>query len=66
MNLEISLRMRAYRTNFRCFLAYYDMTAVAAFPYLHFALLKYFLRFHIMKQSTVALFMMFFDLRYHT
>lgn len=34
MNLEISLRMSAYRTYLRSGLADYDMTAIAALPYL--------------------------------
>lgn len=34
MNLEISLRMSAYRTYLRSLLTYYDMTAVTALPYL--------------------------------
>lgn len=61
IDFEISLRMSAYRADFRSLCSDYDMTAVAAFPNLDFALSEHFLRLHIMKQRSVTLFVMFFD-----
>ena len=45
--LEEALRMSAYRTYLRSFLADYEMTAVAAFPHYFFALLEYLLHFDV-------------------
>ena len=36
VNFEICLRMIAYRADFGSFSSHYDMSAVAAFPYLNF------------------------------
>ena len=66
MNLEITLWMCADRADFRRFRPHNDMTAVAALPYLDFALGKDFLGFYIFQQSTVTLLMMFLDLSNHT
>lgn len=33
MNHEVALGMFAYRTEFRCLLAYYNMSTVRAFPH---------------------------------
>ena len=35
MDFEVSLRMCTNRADFRSFLAHYEMSAVAAFPYFH-------------------------------
>ncbi len=41
MNLEVTLWMCTYWANLRCLSTNYDMTAVAALPYLYLALFKY-------------------------
>ena len=42
------------------------MTAVAALPYLYFALLEYGSCLYIFQESTITLFVMFLDLADHT
>ena len=59
MKLEVALGMIAGRTDIRCLFADYDMTAIAAFPYLNLASGKYLCRFHVTKQRTVSFFVMF-------
>ena len=44
---EVALRVIANRANFRSFRAYYDMTAVAAFPNLDLALFEYLRCFNV-------------------
>ena len=66
MYLEVSLRMSAYGADSRCFLAYHDMSAVAALPYFHRGFLEYLLRLHVVKQCAVTLFVVFLYLGYHT
>ena len=61
MHLKVSLRMSAGWADFRSLCAYYDVTAVAAFPHLHLTFLEYFLRLHIAKEGTVTLFVTLFD-----
>ena len=41
MHLKIALWMCAHRTYFRCLRSNYDMSAITAFPYLHFTLFKH-------------------------
>ena len=53
--------MCACRTDFRCFCANCDMTAVTALPYFNFALFKNGSSLHIFKQCTVSFFMMLFN-----
>ena len=66
MHLEVSLRMSAYRADSRCFLAYHDMSAVAALPYFHRRFLEYLLRFYVVEECTLAFFVAFLHLGYHT
>ena len=61
MHLKVSLWMSAGWADFRSLGAYYDVTAVAAFPHLHLAFLEYFLRLHIVKEGTVTLFVALLD-----
>ena len=49
VNFEISLRVITYRAYFRSCCTDNDMSAVAAFPYLDFALLEDFLCFYILE-----------------
>ena len=49
VNFEISLRVITYRAYFRSCCTNDDMSAVAAFPYLDFALLEDFLCFYILE-----------------
>ena len=65
MYLEVSLRMSAYGADSRCFLAYHDMSAVAALPYLHGGLFEYLLCLHIVEQCTIALLVVLLHLCYH-
>ena len=58
--------MSAYRTYFRSFCAYYDVTAVAALPNLNLALFKNSGGFNILKQGAIALLTMLFNSSYHT
>ena len=64
MDLEECLGMGANRANFRCLGASDQVTAVAALPHHDAGLLEDSLGFHIMQQSTIALFMALFDGRY--
>ena len=61
MNLKIALGMIAGGANLRRFGAHHDVSAVPAFPNLHFALFKHFLALHIVQKDSVALFMMLFN-----
>ena len=61
MNLKVALRMIAGRADFGRFGADDDMTAVAALPHLHFALLEYFGGFDVGKQGAVTFFMVLFN-----
>ena len=56
--------MRAYRTDFRGFRSNYNMSTVAAFPYLHFALLKHLRSFNVLKKCTISLHMVLFNFSY--
>ncbi len=47
VDLKITLRMIAGRTDFRSLCSDYDMTAVTALPYLNLALCKYLRHLHI-------------------
>ena len=58
MNFEISLWMCTHRTDLRCFFTYHNMSAIAAFPNLHFTLCKNFLHLYIMKKSTISFLML--------
>ena len=66
VNLKIALRVIADRTYLRCFCSDHDMSAVAALPYLYFALLEYGSCLYIFQESTITLFVMFLDLADHT
>ena len=61
MHLKVSLWMSAGWADFRSLGAYYDVTAVAAFPHFHLTFLEHFLRLHIVKEGTVTLFVTLFD-----
>ena len=61
INLEIALRVCAYRAYLRRFGAYDDMAAVPAFPDLHFTLFEDFLRFDVPKKRAIPFFMVLFD-----
>ena len=65
MYLEVSLRMSAYGADNRCFLAYHDMSAVAALPYLHGGLLEYLLCLYVVEQCAITLLVVFFYFGYH-
>ena len=52
------------RADFRSFGTYYDVTAVAALPYLDFALLEHFLSFDILQKCAVTLFVTLLDSSY--
>ena len=56
--------MCASRANLRSLGADYDVTAVAAFPYLDFALLEHFLSLDILEKCAIALFMTLLDSSY--
>ena len=58
---EEALRMVAGRANLRRRRADYDVTAVAALPYLDFALLKDLSGLYIAQQGTVTLFVVLLD-----
>ena len=53
--------MSACRANFRRLGAYHQVTAVAAFPDLYFALFEDCGGFHVLQQSAVAFFVVLFD-----
>ena len=53
--------MRACRADLRRFRAHNNVSAIAAFPDLDLALGKNLGGFHVVKQRTVALLMVFFD-----
>ena len=61
VNFKVALGMVAGRADLGCLLTDYDMTAVAALPYLDLALSKDLCRLHIVQQGTVALLMVLFD-----
>lgn len=61
MYLEIALRMITRRADFRRLCSDDDVSAVAALPYLHFALFKYGRRLHVLKQSAVSFFVVFLN-----
>ena len=61
MYLEISLLVVASRAHFRSLRTYYDMTAVTALPYFHFALLKHSSRLNVVEQCAIALLMTLLD-----
>ena len=61
VNFKVALGMVAGRADFRCLLTDYDMTAVAALPYLDLTLGKDLCHLHIVQQGTVALLMVLFD-----
>ena len=65
VNFKIALWMSTNRTNFGCFCSDYDMTAITALPDFDFAFFKYRGCLNIFQQSTVAFFVMLFDLRNH-
>lgn len=58
---EEALRMVTGRADLRSRRTDYDVTAVAALPYLDFALLEYLSGLYIAQQGTVTLFVMLFD-----
>ena len=58
--------MSANRANFGSLGAHNDVTAVAAFPNLYFALSEYLSSFYVLQQGSVALFMMAFDFAHST
>ncbi len=60
--IQSSSLMLTYRTYFRSSCTNYDVATVTAFPYLNFALLKYLLRFNIVKKCSVSLFMSLFSI----
>ena len=62
MNLKIRLWMIADRTDFRCLCAHHDMSAVTAFPYLNFTLLKHSRRLNVLQKRAITLLMMFLNL----
>ena len=64
VEFEISLWMCANRANLRSLGAHNDVSAIAAFPNLHFASFENFSSLHIVEECTVALFVAFFDGRY--
>ena len=55
------MRMRAYRANFRSFLANYDMAAVGALPYSVAVLGEYQIAFYVSKKFLVSFFVFLFD-----
>ena len=57
VNFEVTLRMCASGAYFGSIGANNDVTAVAAFPNLYFALLEDFCSFYIMKKCAIAFFM---------
>ena len=61
VNFKICLGMRAYRADFKSLGCHYDMTTVAAFPYLDFALCKNFLSLYIAKQCAVSFLVVLFN-----
>ena len=65
MDLKEGLRMSAYRANLRSVCSDYDMTTVAAFPYLHFALCKYLCHLDVFEKGTITPFVMLLDGAYH-
>ena len=65
MHLEVSLRMSAYGADSRCFLAYHDVSAVAALPYFHGGLLEYLLCLYVVEQCAITLLVVFFYFGYH-
>ena len=62
--LKIALRVIAYGTYIGSLGSYYNVTAVAAFPYLDSALFKYLGSLNIFKQCTVALLVVLFNSAY--
>ena len=58
---EEALRMATGRADLRSRRTDYDVTAVAALPYLDLALLEYLSGLYIAQQGTVTLFVMLFD-----
>lgn len=58
---EEALRMVTGRADLRSRRTDYDVTAVAALPYLDFALLEYLSGLYIAQQGTVTLFVMFLN-----
>ena len=61
MNLEVSLRVIACWAYLRSLLAYYDVSAVATFPYLHLALGEDSSCLHILQQGAVSLLVALLD-----
>ena len=61
VNFKVALGMVAGRADLGCLLTDYDMTAVAALPYLDLALSKDLCRLHIVQQGTVALLVVLFN-----
>ena len=61
MHLEIALGMAAGGADFRSLCAHDDMPAVAAFPYLDFALLEHLGCLYIVEQGAIAFFVMLFN-----
>lgn len=64
VDFEESLRMGADGAEFGGLGAHDNMSAVAALPYLHFALLEDSGRFHVLQEGTVTLFMALFNSGY--
>ena len=61
MHLKVRLWMRAGGANLRSLCSYYDMTAVATFPYLNLALLEHFLSLNVVQKCTITLFVALLD-----
>ena len=66
MHLKVGLRMCTNGADLRSLGANYDMTAIAALPHLHFALLEDSSSLDVLQQSTIALLMTFLDDGYQT
>ena len=61
-DLEVALRMRADRAGSRSLGTHDEVTAVAALPHGHLALLEDLLHFHVAQQGAIALLVGLFDL----
>ena len=61
LHLEVCLRMQTCWTNFRSFLADFDVAAVTALPY-HFAFLSEYCHiFDVVQESQISFFVTFFS-----
>ena len=58
--------MIAGRAHFRRIRAYYDVTAVAALPYLHFTLREYLRRLDILQECAISLLMVLLNRAYQS